>query len=78
MDNSPFIERSLDSLEAKLPTIWTDKAAEEGGREEKEWEGEEEAEEEEEETKKTEKRKSQKQDQKGRKNAKDRVFPKID
>ena len=47
MDNSPFIERSLDSLEAKLPTIWTDKAAEEGGREEKEWEGEEEAEEEE-------------------------------
>ena len=48
MDNSPFIERSLDSLEAKLPTIWTDKAAEEGGREEKEWEGEEEAEEEEE------------------------------
>ena len=73
MDNSPFIERSLDSLEAKLPTIWTDKAAEEGGREEKEWEGEEEAE-----TKKTEKRKSQKQDQKGRKNAKDRVFPKID
>ena len=76
MDNSPFIERSLDSLEAKLPTIWTDKAAEEGGREEKEWEGEEEAEEEE--TKKTEKRKSQKQDQKGRKNAKDRVFPKID
>ena len=77
MDNSPFIERSLDSLQANLPTIWTDKAAEEGGREEKEWEGEEEAEEEEE-TKKTEKRKSQKQDQKGRKNAKDRVFPKID
>ena len=59
MDNSPFIERSLDSLEAKLPTIWTDKAAEEGGREEKEWEGEEEAEEEEETKKNREEKESE-------------------
>ena len=53
MDNSPFIERSLDSLEAKLSDNMNRiKQQRREAEEEKEWEGEEEAEEEEEETKK--------------------------